>query len=549
MAGYAEILPFPTMPIMSTAQIVHHGFQLDDCCVARCLVHHKDKLVYILTHVCSLSAHDDGEVMVHAYLISFLDQLDTGAMQLFNRCHQHCHKMEDSEVPSFQPYKMVLDSAKSMADPLSLHAIAVMNNIHRVLFDDCLWCTCIDGDVDKCNLILVCLDDGTQCHFISVMRIDGQLTARKKEEVHKFCQDLLQKYQFSTCSAPLAVVPPRTKALAAIGVAPPSPQCQVSHCLKGRTHTTSRARASSNVSCFNCSDRSCSPQCQVSHCLKGHTHTTSGARVTLNVQCSNCSDRSCSSPPDVRSCSLVPECYSTRSEACHITEAEATTAHDTDELSSDNEPLGPITHAFAREHASQRAQAAYGATLYMVDEHSDNIADNLNDDNMTTYVCGECDAVKDSKLQLHAHIFRHHKGYLYTAPHCMAVCRSEHQQCQHYASHHQAGNYSCTDCRKKFVHLSKLHEHLITHDETPVMYRCNCPVCSLEFSHHHDLRRYMQKYEGEDHVCHDCGKKFKEKHHLAQYELKHADPKIQCHHCNEKFKSYMQCQCHEAANH
>ena len=108
MAGYAEILPFPTTPISSTAQIVDHGFRLDNCCAMRCLVRPKDELAHILTHVCGLSAVKDGEMMVRAYLMSFLDQPDTGAVRLFNRCHQCYHRMEGTEVPSFCPYKMVI---------------------------------------------------------------------------------------------------------------------------------------------------------------------------------------------------------------------------------------------------------------------------------------------------------------------------------------------------------------------------------------------------------------------------------------------------------
>ena len=96
-----------------------------------------------------------------------------------------------------------------MADPLSLHAIAVMNDIHiSVLFADSVWCTRMDGDVDKCDLILVCMDDGAQRRFMSVTCIDGQLTARKKKEVHKFCEDLLQKYKFASCSDHQPEVPP-----------------------------------------------------------------------------------------------------------------------------------------------------------------------------------------------------------------------------------------------------------------------------------------------------------------------------------------------------
>ncbi len=75
MAGYAEILPFPTKPISSTAQIVDHSFRLDDCCAARCLVHPKDELAHILTHVCGLSAVEDGEVMVRAYLMKASPQI------------------------------------------------------------------------------------------------------------------------------------------------------------------------------------------------------------------------------------------------------------------------------------------------------------------------------------------------------------------------------------------------------------------------------------------------------------------------------------------
>ena len=98
-----------------------------------------------------------------------------------------------------------------MADPLSLHAIAVMNEIHiGVLFADSVWCIRMDGDVDKCDLILVCLDDGVQRHFMSVTRIDGQLTACRKKELHKFCEDLLQKYEFASCSDHQPQVPPHT---------------------------------------------------------------------------------------------------------------------------------------------------------------------------------------------------------------------------------------------------------------------------------------------------------------------------------------------------
>ena len=117
--------------------------------------------------------------------------------------------MEGTEVPSFRHYKTAIGSGKSMADPLSLHAIAVMNDIHiGVLFADSVWCTCMDGDVDKCDLILVCMDDGAQRRFMSVTRIDGQLTARRKKELHKFCEDLLQKYEFASCSDCQPEVPP-----------------------------------------------------------------------------------------------------------------------------------------------------------------------------------------------------------------------------------------------------------------------------------------------------------------------------------------------------
>ncbi len=139
------------------------------------------------------------------------------------------------------------------------------------------------------------------------------------------------------------------------------------------------------------------------------------------------------SPPDVRS--RTPEHRTTRAVARRIAEEEAAAAFDTDQLSSsDDELLGPATHAFVREHARRRAQAAYGATSYLADEHGDHVADdNLDDENATTYACSQCDAVKGSKPELHLHIYKCHKGYLCTAPHCMAVCNSEQHQRQHYS--------------------------------------------------------------------------------------------------------------------
>ena len=88
----------------------------------RCLVCPKDELAHILMHVYGVSAVEDREVMVRAYLVSFLDQPDTGAMRLFNRCRQRYHRMEGTEVPSFHPYKTVIGSGKSMADPSSQSA-------------------------------------------------------------------------------------------------------------------------------------------------------------------------------------------------------------------------------------------------------------------------------------------------------------------------------------------------------------------------------------------------------------------------------------------
>ncbi len=56
------------------------------------------------------------------------------------------------------------------------------------------------------------------------------------------------------------------------------------------------------------------------------------------------------SPPDVRSC--TPERCTTRAVARRVAEEEAAAAFDTDHLSSsDDKPLGPATHAFARERA------------------------------------------------------------------------------------------------------------------------------------------------------------------------------------------------------
>ncbi len=140
------------------------------------------------------------------------------------------------------------------------------------------------------------------------------------------------------------------------------------------------------------------------------------------------------SPPDVRS--HTPEHRTTRAVARHVAKEEAAAAFNTDQLSSsDDEPLGPATCAFARERARCQAQVAYGATSYLADEHGDNVADdNLDDENATTYACGQCDAVKGSKPELCAHIYKRHKGYLCTAPHCMVVCNSEQHQRQHYSA-------------------------------------------------------------------------------------------------------------------
>ena len=60
--------------------------------------------------------------------------------------------------------------------------------------------------------------------------------------------------------------------------------------------------------------------------------------------------RAPASPPDDRS--HTPERHTTRAVACHVAEEEAAAAFNTDQLSSsDDEPLGPATHAFARERA------------------------------------------------------------------------------------------------------------------------------------------------------------------------------------------------------
>ncbi len=248
------------------------------------------------------------------------------------------------------------------------------------------------------------------------------------------------------------------------------------------------------------------------------------------------------SPPDIRSRTLEPEHHTTRAVAHRVAKEEAAAVFDTDQLSSsDDEPLGPSTRTAAREHARHRAQAAYGATSYLADDHGDNVADDkLDDENTTTYACGQCDAVKQSKPELRAYIYRRHKGYLCMAPHCMAVCNSERHQRQHCSARYQSGDYSCTDCGKKFVYLSKLRKHVITYEETPVMYKCDCAGCSSEFSHHRDLRRHMEKHDSEEHVCPDCGNKFKEKRHLVQHQLKHAEPNIKCRQCDAEFKLYKQ---------
>ena len=413
-----------------------------------------------------------------------------------------------------------------------------MNDIHiSVLFADSVWCTCVDGNVDKCDLILVCMDDGAQRRFISVTCIDGQLTACRKKELHKFCEDLLQKYEFTSCSdCQPEVSPPHTraKASAATGVAPPDVR---SRTVMTDVPTPQRPRHAPTAALGRAPDsppdvrprtpepdaataRGCacaSPPAVRSRTVREDATTAQDApspRRTCHAPTAALGHAP-PSPPDVRSHTL--ERRTTRAVARRVAEEEAAAAFDTDQLSSsDDELLGPATHAAARERARRRAQAVYGATSYLADKHGDNVADdNLDDENVTTYACGQCDAVKGSKPELRAHIYKRHKGYLCMAPHCMAVCNSERHQRQHYSVRHQSGDYSCTDCGKKFVHLSKLREHVITHEETPVMYKCDCAGCSSEFSHQRDLRRHMEKHDSKEHVCPDCGDKFKEKRHLV----------------------------------
>ena len=141
-----------------TAQLHERGLDIDDCCSlhAGC-ADEGNELVHIVRHVFPSKEIEDAEAYVHVAMIQFLSD---PSFKQFHACHKTYMRSANAEFRSLITYKKRVADSAELSDPLTMHTVAAMQNIHiGVVFESTYWCTREDGKLWDCDIVMACLQD------------------------------------------------------------------------------------------------------------------------------------------------------------------------------------------------------------------------------------------------------------------------------------------------------------------------------------------------------------------------------------------------------
>ncbi len=155
---YLDIIPFPRQGVWRTAQLHDRGLDIEDCCslCAEC-ADEGNELVHILRHVFPSKEIKDAEAYVHVAMIQFLS--DPSFKQFHARCKTYM-RSANAEFRSLIMYKKRVADGDELSDPLTMHTVAAMQNIHvGIVFESTYWYTRENGKLWDCDILMVCLQD------------------------------------------------------------------------------------------------------------------------------------------------------------------------------------------------------------------------------------------------------------------------------------------------------------------------------------------------------------------------------------------------------
>ncbi len=155
-----------------TAQLHERGLDIDDCCSlhAGC-ADEGNELVHILRHVFPSKEIEDAEAYVRVVMIQFLSD---PSFKQFHARRKTYMRSANMEFQSLITYKKRVADSTELSDPLTVHTVAAMQNIHvGVVFESTYWCTREDGKLWDCDIVMACLQDpeGTRRHFICIKKL------------------------------------------------------------------------------------------------------------------------------------------------------------------------------------------------------------------------------------------------------------------------------------------------------------------------------------------------------------------------------------------
>ncbi len=155
---YSDIILFPRQGVWRTAQLHDRGLDIDDCCSLRTgCADEGNELVHILRHVFPSKEIEDAEAYVRVAMIQFLSD---PSFKQFHAHHKTYMRSANVEFRSLITYKKRVADGDELSDPLTVHPVAAMQNIHvGIIFECTYWCTREDGKLWDCDIVMACLQD------------------------------------------------------------------------------------------------------------------------------------------------------------------------------------------------------------------------------------------------------------------------------------------------------------------------------------------------------------------------------------------------------